>query len=112
MGSRSHSPGPSADIMGASAARSIYMFSRLHTLSIFCGGLAALLCVASPLRAADDEALKEWETKKSLSEKYFSDMKVLGDRRIEDLFHIRLEGKVLAFSSPSAATPGEKQMRV
>jgi len=70
------------------------------------------LSIAVPSRAADDEILKQWEMQKSLSEKFFSDMQVLGDRRIEDLFHIRLEGKVLAFSSPSAGTPGEKQMRV
>ena len=79
---------------------------------LLCGILAALLCLSSPLRAADDEILKQWQMQKSLSEKFFSDMQMLGDRRIEDLLHIRLEGKVLAFSSPSAATPGEKQMRV
>ena len=78
---------------------------------LLCGALA-VLCVASPVRAADDEIRKQWEMQKSLSEKFFSDMQMLGERRIEDLFHLRLEGKVLAFSSPAAATPGEKQMRV
>jgi len=86
--------------------------SRIALAALFCGAFAALLGPALPLSAADDDTLKQWEMQKSLSEKFFSDMQMLGDRRIEDLFHIRLDGKVLAFSSPSAGTPGEKQMRV
>src|SRR6476469_10045726 len=92
------------------------LFKRHNPLvtasALLCGSLLGLVCTAPSLGAADDEVLKQWEMQKSLSEKFFSDMQMLGDRRIEDLLHIRLEGKVLAFSSPSAATPGEKQMRV
>jgi hypothetical protein len=72
-------------------------------------GVAALL--SSPAKG-DDEILKQWETQKSLSEKFFGDLQVLGERRIEDLFHLRLENKNLEFSSPAVATPGGKQMRV
>jgi hypothetical protein len=75
--------------------------------------LLALLAIQtlSPTLLADDDSRRQWETQKNLSENWFRSMPVLGDRRIEDLFHLRLEGNFLSFSS-AAATPGERQMRV
>jgi hypothetical protein len=88
------------------------MLSRRYNLRFAFVPVVCGLLMCPSLRGADDDALKQWEMQKSLSEKFFSDMQMLGDRRIDDLFHIRLEGRILAFSSPAAATPGEKQMRV
>jgi hypothetical protein len=75
-------------------------------------GLAIGASVLSNPARADDEIRKQWETQKSLSENWFRQMPVLGDRRIDELFQLQVEARQLKFSSQAAPTPGDQQMRV
>jgi len=90
---RPHPPGRRSPLAGRVLA---------FALAVFLSG--------SPTRS-DDDVLSAWKAQRTATQNWHSQMDSVGDRRLEDLIRLRLDGNMLAFSSPAPSNPKDTPVR-